>query len=151
MVFTVATTTAFARLKDEEKEYEHDEEEEEEKKQHDRLINSAMMFSPSLSLSARDLSFPEEKNNELRANNKERGRVALEKRDRVVGLLEDKTTKTTVPPRSVVVPLVCAQRAAFLRGVDDDEYNTSFSSSFVFQLIIVAFILIRIGSLFYDC
>jgi len=40
----VATTTAFARLKDEEEEYEHDEEEEEEKKQHDRLINSAMMF-----------------------------------------------------------------------------------------------------------
>ena len=27
---------------------------------------------------------------------------ALEKRDRVVGLLEDKTTKTTVPPRSGV-------------------------------------------------
>ena len=45
VVFTVATTTAFARLKDEEEEYEHDEEEEEEeKKQHDRLINSAMMF-----------------------------------------------------------------------------------------------------------
>ena len=45
VVFTVATnTTAFTRLKDEEEEYEHDEEEEEEKKQHDRLINSAMMF-----------------------------------------------------------------------------------------------------------
>ena len=44
MVFTVAMTTAFARLKDEEEEYEHDEDEEEEKKQHDRLINSAMMF-----------------------------------------------------------------------------------------------------------
>ena len=45
VVFTVATTTAFARLKeDEEEEYEHDEDEEEEKKQHDRLINSAMMF-----------------------------------------------------------------------------------------------------------
>ena len=40
----MATTTAFARLKDEEEEYEHDEDEEEEKKQHDRLINSAMMF-----------------------------------------------------------------------------------------------------------
>ena len=45
VVLTVATTTAFARLKeDEEEEYEHDEDEEEEKKQHDRLINSAMMF-----------------------------------------------------------------------------------------------------------
>jgi len=45
VVFTVATTTDFARLKeDEEEEYEHDEDEEEEKKQHDRLINSAMMF-----------------------------------------------------------------------------------------------------------
>ena len=41
----MATTTAFARLKeDEEEEYEHDEDEEEEKNQHDRLINSAMMF-----------------------------------------------------------------------------------------------------------
>ena len=45
MVFTVATTTDFARLKDDEEEHEHDDDfEDEEKKQHDRLINSAMMF-----------------------------------------------------------------------------------------------------------
>jgi len=44
-VFTVATTTDFARLKDDEEEHEHDDDfEDEEKKQHDRLINSAMMF-----------------------------------------------------------------------------------------------------------
>jgi len=41
----VATTTDFARLKDDEEEHEHDDDfEDEEKKQHDRLINSAMMF-----------------------------------------------------------------------------------------------------------
>ncbi len=45
VVFTVATTTDFARLKDDEEEHEHDDDfEDEEKKQHDRLINSAMMF-----------------------------------------------------------------------------------------------------------
>ncbi len=41
----MATTTDFARLKDDEEEHEHDDDfEDEEKKQHDRLINSAMMF-----------------------------------------------------------------------------------------------------------
>ena len=58
----------------------------------------------------------EEKNNELRANNKEReAERALEKRDRVVGLLEDETTKTTVPPRSVVVP-AGLRKPVFTRG-----------------------------------
>ena len=47
---------------------------------------------------------------------RERGREsALEKRDRVVGLLEDKTTKTTVPPRSVVVP-AGLRKPVFTRG-----------------------------------
>ena len=40
---------------------------------------------------------------------------ALEKRDRVVGLLEDETTKTTVPPRSVVVP-AGLRKPVFTRG-----------------------------------
>ena len=58
----------------------------------------------------------EEKNNELRANNKEReAERALEKRDRVVGLLEDETTQTTVPPRSVVVP-AGLRKPVFTRG-----------------------------------
>jgi hypothetical protein len=49
-------------------------------------------------------------------NNKEReAERALEKRDRVVGLLEDKTTKTTVPPRSVVVP-AGLRKPVFTRG-----------------------------------
>lgn len=49
-------------------------------------------------------------------NNKEReAERALEKRDRVVGLLEDETTKTTVPPRSVVVP-AGLRKPVFTRG-----------------------------------
>jgi hypothetical protein len=49
-------------------------------------------------------------------NNKEReAERALEKRDRVVGLLEDETTKTTVPPRRVVVP-AGLRKPVFTRG-----------------------------------
>ena len=49
-------------------------------------------------------------------NNKEReAERALEKRDRVVGLLEDETTQTTVPPRSVVVP-AGLRKPVFTRG-----------------------------------
>ena len=49
-------------------------------------------------------------------NNKEReAERALEKRDRVVGLLEDETTKTTVPPRRVAVP-AGLRKPVFTRG-----------------------------------
>jgi hypothetical protein len=60
----------------------------------------------------------EEKSQQLTAshNNKEReAERALEKRDRVVGLLEDETTKTTVPPRRVVVP-AGLRKPVFTRG-----------------------------------
>jgi hypothetical protein len=59
----------------------------------------------------------EDKNNELlpTTTKRERQRERFGKRDRVVGLLEDKTTKTTVPPRSVVVP-AGLRKPVFTRG-----------------------------------
>jgi hypothetical protein len=76
----------------------------------------------------------EEKSQQLTAshNNKEREaeRALWKKETEWWGYWRTKRLKRLFHQEAWLCLLVCAN--PFLRGVDDDEYNTSFSSSFVF-------------------